>query len=260
MLNKRQNRKATLTLESLDDRIVPSAMNSHLGAQLQARLALRHEQQMHMREARLHAGLGAQAGARAASMAQRHQFAFGMHANPTANLHWGAANRQSVRLPIGMGRAIPRFANPVASNFTGGSVSIPGPTHSSSPPKTSVAPPNSGGSPTTSAEHTLPSNVDQNLDKIYQEFLDSGSSDSFTSSEAAFVVIDGANVGIVAHGNGTGSFDAYVAALTSLGMNVTSTDAKTFNVSGMIPISALPDAADLGQTFSLSPMYRPRTM
>jgi hypothetical protein len=115
-----------------------------------------------------------------------------------------------------------------------------------------------GGS--TNNESTLPANLDQNLDKIYndyQDYVSNGSSGTFTTSESAIIFVDGTNVGINAHGVGGVAFQTYVADLTALGMRIQASDANTETVSGMIPISALPQAAGLPQTLSLSPMYKP---
>jgi hypothetical protein len=106
----------------------------------------------------------------------------------------------------------------------------------------------------------LPPNADQALSTIYQQYeayVAGGSDGSFTSSESTLIYINGTNVGIDAHSNGSGSFSTYVSSLTSLGMQVQASDARTGTVVGFIPISALPNAATLPQTLSLTPMYRP---
>lgn len=260
MLNNRRTRKATLALESLDDRVVPSAMNAKLAAhaQLQARLTLRHEQQMHIleaREARLQERMEARTAARAAAFANRHHFMMGPAVHFSARPHSATINHMILRLPNGAISGKSSFAGGSST----GSASSGGQSSTGSSSSSSIGTQNDGGS--TSAEHSLPANVDQNLGKIYQEYQDyvsGGSSGTFTSSESVIIFIDGTNVGINAHGNGSGSFDAYVAALTGLGMQVQATDSNSLNVSGMIPISALPDAAKLSQTFSISPMYKPR--
>lgn len=262
MLNKRRTRKAAFALESLDDRIVPSAMSAQMGghAALEARLALQAEhrvQLMEAREARLHARLEA----RAALMAARHNH---------------VAVRPSIGLPLHMGgqHVVMRnmFGGGVNGSTTGRTGAVAGPAGGSISP---VGQQQSGGggatsSPTntqnpgggtTNNEKSLPQNVDSNLDKIYQDYqnyVSNGSSGTFTTSESAIVFVSGTDVGINAHGNGSGSFDAYLAALKGLGMQVQASDSNHETVSGMIPISALPNAATLSQTFSLSPMYKPK--
>jgi len=96
----------------------------------------------------------------------------------------------------------------------------------------------------------------QDLIAVYQEFQEHGGGDSFTSSEASRIQFQGAKVGIDAVSTGV-NFDAFVSAMTSLGMQVTRTDASHSLVEGFLPISRLPDAAQNPLTLSLSPMYRP---
>lgn len=258
MLSKRRARKATIALESLDDRIVPSGMGVRMTqhAALEARLALQAEhrmQIMEMREARMHAQLEAR---QAMMAAHRHQPAFAAHAASHAGAH------HTVRMTIlgvnpksgSEGRAGGSIATTVSGQGSTGSSS------STSSQGTGVQAQNSS-SGSTNSERALPANVDQALDKVYQDYqayVSGGSSGDFTTSESATIVVSGTNVGINAHGNNSGDFDAYVAALSGLGMQVQTTDATTETVVGLIPISALPDAAKLAQTFSLTPMYKPR--
>jgi hypothetical protein len=96
----------------------------------------------------------------------------------------------------------------------------------------------------------------QDLITVYEEFQHQGGGSSFTSSEAARIQIQGTSVGIDAVSTG-GNFDAFVSALTSLGMQVNKTDASHGLVEGFLPISQLPAAAQNPQTLSLSAIYRP---
>ena len=262
MLNTRRTRKAILALEALDDRIVPSAMSVHMAARPgTGRLAMLHQRQaearMDLREA-MAARVEAREAARSALVARLHPPKLAMNVTPNMN------PRMNVQVSS---PTLQHFAKPsqvainnsmaIASTGNAGKASSGQPaSSSSSSPGSNVTTNNQGGG-STNAQTSLPANVDQNLNQIYQEFLSSGSSSSFTSSEATIIFIDGSNVGINAHGNGTGDFTAFVSALTGLGMQVQASDANSETVSGMIPISALPSAATLSQTFSISPMYKP---
>lgn len=259
MLRRRRPRKATIALESLDDRIVPSGMGVGMAqhAALEARLALQAEhrmQLMEMREARLHAQLEARQAFGMALAAHRHHPAF------AANGAFNAGAHHTVRTTIlgvnPKGGVEGRAGGSIAASGQGSA----GSTNSTSSQAAGTQAQNSSGG-TTHNENALPANVDQALDKVYQDYqayVSGGSSGDFTTSESAVIVVSGTNVGINAHGNNSGSFDAYVAALTGLGMQVQATDSTTETVVGLIPISALPDAAKLAQTFSLTPMVKPR--
>jgi len=96
----------------------------------------------------------------------------------------------------------------------------------------------------------------QNLATLYQDFTAQGGSASFTSSESALLEIQGTKVKIDAHAAG-GDFNGYVSMLSSLGMQVESTDASSGTVEGFIPIAQLPSAAQNAQTLSLSPSFQP---
>ncbi len=121
-----------------------------------------------------------------------------------------------------------------------------------------------GGSPSGSAETqaSLPANVSPLLNVVYQQYEaaagnGSGVAASVASNAPANVVVSGTSVGINAHTDGKGNYDNYVLALKRLGMDITGAVARTGTVAGIIPISSLEQAADLPQTLSLSPMFRP---
>jgi hypothetical protein len=104
---------------------------------------------------------------------------------------------------------------------------------------------------------SLPPNVDSNLNKIYQEYESSGGSGDFTSPEARFIKIQGSNVGVDIHGNGSTDFATLVAELQGLGMQISASDATTQTVEGMLPIAQLPSAATEAGTLSITPQYLP---
>jgi len=107
---------------------------------------------------------------------------------------------------------------------------------------------------------SLPANAGDVLNTIYQEyqkFESGGGTGTFTSIWSPYVMIQGSNVGVEVHGNGSGDFDSLVSALKNLGMQVTATDAVTQTVEGLLPINQLPTVALEPQTLSVSPMFRP---
>jgi len=73
--------------------------------------------------------------------------------------------------------------------------------------------------------------------------------------------IVGTSVGVDVHSNG-GNFQSLVAAMTSLGMKVETTDARYGIIEGLLPIGQLLAAAQNTQVSSLSPIYyrQPRTL
>jgi hypothetical protein len=120
-------------------------------------------------------------------------------------------------------------------------------------PTPSPAPAPAAGSTVTN----LPPKVDSNLNTIYQEFESSGGSGNFTSPLASYIKIEGSNVGVDVHGNGSGDFATLVAELQGLGMQVTASDAMTQTVEGLLPIGQLPAAATEPGTLSISAQYLP---
>jgi len=240
MIGRRSSRrKAAVSLESLDERVVPSMF----GVQAHANAAEMAQVRLQMSE-----GLRAQLQAHQnLSFAARLQNFERLHPNAAARFHPMAPNTHLF------------FGTPPGSS-SGQSKSTP----SVAAPLVAVPRPHpSVSNPTPNAAHTLPANAGQILNTIYQEYqayLANGGSGSFKSSESFMIVISGNNVGINAHGNGSGNFSAYVTALKDLGMQVQASDAKTETVVGLIPINELPDAANLPQTLSLSPLYKPILM
>jgi hypothetical protein len=103
---------------------------------------------------------------------------------------------------------------------------------------------------------SLPANVSQPLQELYQQFQ-ATSGDTFKVVGLNFLIVNGTNVGVQVHGNGTGDFNALVATLQSDGMQVVDTDATSQLVEGMLPIAQLPTVAVLPQTLSITPMYKP---
>jgi len=239
--NRRTQRTAKFSLESLDDRIVPSAMHATVGA-----------------------GAGAVA---AASVVHRHghhavQHAVQQHANATASAMHAPATVSVLSLShphssakTGTGVA-PSFVQPSHASFLPTTPGMTIPIQPVTPPSSSPSP-----SPTIpTSPGPLPANVGQALQTIYQDyqtFQSAGGTGTFTSSQANVVVINGTSVGVQIHANGTGDFNALIAQLKSQGMQITASDATYGIVEGMLPITHLPSVAADPQTLSITPMYKP---
>jgi len=251
MREQRRRRKVALTVESLDDRMVPSVIGA-LPAN-QAAVAAHHAHQSnahhaHANHARLHAE--SRAGARA---------------------HHARVNR--VRLHARQGAAIvPAVATPPAVAIVQPSVAVP-----ASPVSTAAAPstplgsrpglnailptsgPSTGSStPTVILDPTVVKNgplakAGQDLIALYQRFQQGGAA-SITSTGAGGIKTDGTNVGIEAH-MASGDFSKYIASLNALGLKITATDPGSGTVEGMLPIAQLPPAAQNTQTLSLVAIY-----
>ena len=103
----------------------------------------------------------------------------------------------------------------------------------------------------------LPANVSQQLQAIYQEFEAAGAQGSFPSPYRGIIEIVGSSVGVMVHGNG-GNFNTLVSDMEKLGLQVNAQDATTQTVSGLLPIGALPQAANDAQTLSVTPIFLPR--
>jgi hypothetical protein len=243
--NRRTRRTAKFSLESLDDRIVPSAM---------------------------HATVGAGAGAVAAvSVVHRHGHHVAHHAVPHAvQQHQANATASAMPAPVTVSTFSLSHAHSSAKTGTGVAPSFIVPTPAPSPPTTpvttiptqAVTPPSSSPSPSRTIPTSpgpLPANVSQALQTIYQEYkaFQGTGGDIFTSSQANVVVLNGTNVGVQVHANGTGDFNAFIAQLKSEGMQVTASDATYGIVEGMLPIAQLPSVAVDPQTLSITPMYKP---
>jgi hypothetical protein len=111
--------------------------------------------------------------------------------------------------------------------------------------------------PTT---NPLPVNVTQPLQVLYQEYLTSQKNGTplVKSGAALFVLTNGNDVGIELHGNGTGSFNALLAAAQSDGLQVLATDATTQTVDGMLPITQLPAITQVPNLLSITPLTIPQ--
>jgi len=238
--------RKTPDLERLDDRIAPA----HLGAAGAWEAALAHHR----------AALFSQAKASLhASAMPGHHFARGHQLSGPARATHGVAH--AVRTSDGhfvlrtrVGLDTPAVAAPPVIP-----VAMTPPTPSPAP----VAPASPAPEVVIADNHlppSLPPNAGNALNTIYQEYQKykaDGGTGTFASSWSPAILMQGTDVGIGVHGNGTGDFDSLVGTLRNLGMQVRSADPVTQTVEGMLPIDELPTVALEPQVLSLSPSYRP---
>jgi hypothetical protein len=108
----------------------------------------------------------------------------------------------------------------------------------------------------------LPENVSTALNTIYQEYEKDPASFNGASSStdgANLVVVNGDEVGIQVHDSNQAEFQRLTAALTSVGMSLSSSSATYGTVVGMLPISELLTVAQFSQSVSINPEYSPIT-
>jgi len=237
----------TFQIEALDERIAPAHLGPgalhaamvHHRAALLARLEARsHSNAPHAGNAARHHLASSQAHA---ALRATHAVRFAPAAHPGASRTTGSGTLTVAAAPAG------------SPGLAGLPTSSPTPIHTIIPGSTPVV--TTSGLPTS-----LPANAGEILNTIYQEyqkFESGGGTGTFTSIWSPYVMIQGSNVGVEVHGNGSGDFDSLVSALKNLGMQVTATDAVTQTVEGLLPINQLPTVALEPQTLSVSPMFRP---
>jgi hypothetical protein len=272
--HRRTALKPALQLETLDERIAPA----HLGiaaaghaAVASHHIAVHSRAAVHVHSSAMHTG-----AARAAAMANHHGRIAGAASNAVVPVSTGRIVGSTMPATLTAAHTAARPASVLLGSMTRVhvtrsatmppspvSVAPPAPT-TTTPPITITAPPAPTAPTTSTAPATLPAslpaNADNNLNTIYQQYLqfvNSGGTGTFSSSLSNLIEIQGTSVGVQVHGNGTGDFNAMVSALESAGMQVTATDAVTQTVVGMMPIANLPATAQGQQTLSVTPQYRP---
>ena len=92
---------------------------------------------------------------------------------------------------------------------------------------------------------------------VYQNYLKAGGNASSLAGQYPDLQFKGDKVGVSI--SGTGNFNTFLTSLTSLGVSVTTSSSLYGRIEGYAPISALPTIANLPQTLSAAPAYRPRT-
>jgi hypothetical protein len=244
-----------LTLEVLDERIVPSAgaMASIYHGALAEHPAIHAHARAHVPKA--------------------HEVVH-PKAVHLARMHHKHHNRivPAVQISSGLASA-PAVASPVTVLSTTGIEQAQGPTVAALPIATSMGSTpiaTTVGSTTSTPKVPVPNpaatsnpadiqngplaKAGQDLITIYEEFVLQGGSATFTSTEAGLIRIQGTSVGVDVHSTG-GNFGSLVSAMTGLGMQVQAKDATFGVVEGLLPIGQLVAAAQDSQTLSLTPIY-----
>jgi hypothetical protein len=113
----------------------------------------------------------------------------------------------------------------------------------------------SSGSSSSSSANPLPPNVSTLLDTVYEEY-ENGTLPASTGQPGQ-VELQGSSVGVQIETSNSSDFSTLVAGLESLGLQVTDSSAAYNLVVGFLPISALPSAAQLVGSPSITPMLYP---
>jgi hypothetical protein len=244
--DRRTQRTTKFNLESLDDRIVPSAMGSEAAVAGHAHAAerailiqQRHEARLAAREARHEARLARLAAKHAATMPP-------VSAIPIMNSTSLASTPSVTNSAMASGTITTPSAT---TNF------FPLPFQTTNPTATTgtTTPSNPSGGTTT----PLPPNVSAQLQSLYQQFESSGGSSNFTPTGLPGIVISGSNVGINVHTSDTANFNAILAQLQSDGLQVTNSSAAYGLIEGMLPIAQLPAVAQISSDLSITAQYHP---
>ena len=249
---RRRSAKITFQFETLDERIAPA--NLGLGA-LHAEMAHHHAAILSRLAGHLHASHLQHHHAQA-SMISGHAHKFnGPRFAYSATQH--AAHNA---LRSALGSASPTAPVPAVSMAAPATPAVADPPTPSPVPVHPVTPTSEPVGTTSDLPASLPANAGNILNAIYQEYQkykQAGGTGTFTSSWSPFVVIQGSDVRVDVHGNGSGDLGSLVSTLQSLGMQVTATDSVTQTVEGMLPIDQLPTVAQESQTMSVTPSFRP---
>jgi len=270
--HRRHLPKAVSPLEMLDDRIVPSAIGpgptshaalvGHASAHNAIHARVHHAPRPH-HHAHAHVRVHVHAAPQV-SMGVANSAAVGGQSSVAAPASLSAPtpvamSTTPMAMSTGGGRAIlPPVSTPAATAATAtATAATTVATHAATPAVTSAATPTTTITDIGDIKHGPLAKAGQDLFTIYQEFVNQGSSATFTSSKAGMIRFQGTSVGIDAHWAG-GNFLSYVTALTDLGMKVQTQDPISGTVEGYIPISQLPAAAQNAQTLALSPLYIPQ--
>jgi len=244
MSRRRHPLKISPELESMDSRAVPSALSFSMATHVRA-AALQHAVQVQQQHA-----LAAKKAAAAAHALAVKKAAAAAH-----------AVKVSTTTKIGV-TAVANHATQVSSKAAA--------THTAAVVKPAVSAPATQSQVTVSqtpkASATTTDINDtkngplakagQGLIALYQDFQQSSGSGTFVSTHAANIETVGTSVRVDVRG--PGDVGALSASLQGLGMQVTATDPNTHTVEGLLPISKLPDAAQLSGVTTISPVYKPQ--
>lgn len=260
---RRKNSRATYQLESLESRITPSDLGAS-GA-WQAMRSGSPGEGIRPALAQRFSPTPQNLGQNTQVVRQTIQAPANRISRPAASLtNFGSRAGFGVR-PLAI-RATPTTSistTPGAGHGTPLSSNIPSTTMRMTP-NAAPTPPPTPQAGDTQTPAPLPSNVSGVLNTIYQDYssyLDTNPTGDFPPPASSVgIPISNGNVGVYVNGNGQGDFASLVSTLQNLGMQITSTNATTWTVSGMLPILQLRTAAQTPQTTSITPRYSPATM
>jgi len=220
MNRQHRNFKLKPQLESMDTRIVPSAMS----------VAMAH------------------ARAQMAAAAQRTSFSPTIHYSSPSHVTSLSRSASVVRLST----TKPATVTPNRSTLAATTVS------NSSPKPASATTRAAATTDIGDVKNGPLAKAGQDLIAIYQEyqsFVQAGGTGTFTSSRASVIMISGTSVKL--NVRGTGNIGTLAGQLGALGMRVESTDARTGTVEGFAPISQLVNIAQMTQVTTVEPVYKP---
>jgi len=187
-----------------------------------------------------------------------------LHSSVAVNANGGASrapvNRMFIQTQIRrapMSTATPNSRAAMFNRVHLQSASAATPTMRGTPMTPPATPNNDSTSDAGTPVQSLPPNVTGSLNAIYQGYK-RGTTVPVSNTPGS-IVVQGSNVGVSVHGNGQGSFSNLVSTLQNLGMQINASSDVTWTVAGMLPIDQLPAAAQIPQTRSITPMYKPIT-
>lgn len=107
---------------------------------------------------------------------------------------------------------------------------------------------------------TLPSNVGEQLQSLfvqYETFVNAGGKGTFTPTGVSNLVISGTNVGVNIHTTDIVHFGKLLTQLEGAGLHVTASSIGYGIIDGMLPIGQLPTVVAIAPTSSITPLFKP---
>lgn len=261
--NPRRQRRSQPLLESLDSRIVLSAIQPGVGTEAAAAVASvqlqnrqkrllerrierqetvveRHELRLARLEARIKAQYLKHHGASALATSGAVASTTGPQLVALNNL-----GSSSISAPAVSSTGTPNPPAAMVGSTSGSATSSTGSVTGSTSQSTGAST-GSTGTGTNSASQPLPANAAVVLDVIYTAYEQSPSDfpDNLPTEDGAnLVVIQGDDVGIQVHDSNPSDFSTLVTELQSAGMQITISSSSYGTIVGMLPIAQLPSVA-----------------
>jgi hypothetical protein len=256
----RKLRKVQPAPEHLDARVAPATVGAAVVLAAELRIEAREIGRWELALAtskpgsRDHRFLAKQIARTESRMAHQEVRLAGIEARALARMHARTLIPAATVMPAAVvagPQPLPGHPRPILVtapvNFLSGTVSA----------GTSTTSPSSG--PTgTGGTSSLPDNVAQTLDVIYDAYQANPSDfpENLPSTNGAnLVVIEGTSVEIQVHDSDPSNFAAMVTNLQNAGMQITNSSAQYGTVVGLLPISQLPTVAALPDAPSVTPVF-----